>query len=116
MYVCIICASRSGMQCIFTRILPAGSCTEPWPWLALDTVLAVRSSKACWQRHGPVSLASGTASLAPMMVRLAGTTEYGKPSTSDSKSGTRDGASGTTRYGKPGTGVSLVPVTDILND
>ena len=46
----------------------------------------------------------------PMMVRLAGTTGYSKPSTGDSKSGTRDGASGTTGYGKPGTGVSLVPV------
>ena len=37
-----------------------------------------------------------TASLAPVMVRLAGTTGHGKPSTSDSKSGTRDGASGVT--------------------
>ena len=53
-----------------------------------------------------VSLASGTASLAPVMVRLAGITGYGKPSTGDSKSGTGDGASGTTGAwyrGKPGT-------------
>ena len=53
-----------------------------------------------------VSLASGTASLAPVMVCLAGTTGYGKPNTSDSKSDIRDGASGTTgawHRGKPGT-------------
>ena len=82
-----ICASRSG---IFTCILPVGSCIlsvhmHSWPWLAPDTVLAVRSSM----------VRDGTS---------AGNDMDREPGTGDGKPGTRDGASGTTGYGKPGTG------------
>ena len=99
------------MQYIFTCILPAGSrilsvCMgEPRPWLAPDTVLAVRSSMA-WDgtsAGNDMDCEPGTEGGKPGTCDGASdTTGYGKPSTRDSKPGTRDGAPG--MYGKSGTG------------
>ena len=72
------CASRSGMQYIFTCILPAGSrilsvrMGEPRPWLAPDT-----HGASCTVIHGPwpgtvrLLVTTWTVSLAPVTVRLA---------------------------------------------
>ena len=97
-----ICASRSGIQYIFTCILPAGSRIlsvrmHSRPWLALDTVLAVWLSMA---RDGTsagndMDREPGTGDGMPgTRDDASGTTGYGKPSTRDGKPGTRDGASG----------------------
>ena len=95
------------MQYIFTCILPAGSrilsvrMGEPRPWLAPDTVLAIRSSMA---RDGTsagndMDREPGTGGGKPgTRDGASGTTGYGKPSTRDGKPGTRDGVSGTTGY------------------